>query len=209
MRTYTSRCGRIARVALLSLGTGAAAAGDLLGLQVGASAGVADWAINPPVAAGYPSLHHTGAGWKIFAESRPLSLLGAEISYADFGSRRQQPNQGSNSTAGVGADYARVTAFSAMVLGFLPLRLSTVDVYLKLGAAQLNDVNEQSGCVGDVAFGQPCLPIARARAWRTEPAYGAGSQLHMGHLALRAEFERIHRPAGSVSFGSIGAGWLF
>jgi len=192
----------------LTIAAGTAQAVDPLQLQLGASAGWASWQANPPVFAGYNNQAST-LGGKVFLGIRPIQLIGIELSYSDFGSLTHQATQWTNSTLGVRADHAREAAAAVAIVGYLPLPIPATEVYVKVGAADLHEVNTQDGCVGDVVLGLPCQPIAPIRRWATEPMYGLGAQWPLGHFALRAEYERTHRPGGDVSFTSVGASWSF
>jgi opacity protein-like surface antigen len=108
-------------------------------------------------------------GWKILAGVRMTPHFGLEADYTKFG-KAQAPS------AAVGGPFvARAKAFSAFGIGYMPV--GPVDLYAKVGAARI----DADGNVGAVFFDDK----------KVEFAYGAGVQLGLGRLGLRAEYEKI------------------
>src|ERR1700738_2448825 len=112
----------------------AALADNLAGFYAGAGVGYStirsdDSAYGLP---GYFNDHQTA--WKLIAGVRPISILGAEFEYIDFG----QPghHSGNYDTSYYGRDsHPRASVLFAM--GYLPLPIPFFDVYGKAGIARL------------------------------------------------------------------------
>jgi len=154
--------------------------------------------------------HHFA--WKAVAGIRPISIIGAELEYLDFG----HPGSDSgyyNSFYYYGPD-SHPRAVTAFAVGYLPLPLPFIDIYGKAGVARLHTiVNGFDGpnCAG---FNSPCPSQVTATAssqsvWDTRFAYGAGVQSKIWGVALRAEYERINSPFGDPDMLSVGATWTF
>jgi hypothetical protein len=152
--------------------------------------------------------HHFA--WKAIAGVRPISILGAELEYIDFG----HPGSDSNYYNGYynyGPD-SHPRAIAAFGVGHLPLPLPFLDIYAKAGAARLHTiVNGFDGpaCQPYVACGGVGgNPFSRS-VWDTRFAYGAGVQSRFWGLSVRAEYERISSPYGDPDLFSVGATWTF
>jgi hypothetical protein len=193
-------------LAALSSGTYAA---DPLGLYVGTSAGQATIradrlqlvnSLGTPVGVA-DSIAKKDAGWKITLGMRPISWLGAELEYIDFGHTSQ-------TTLGTQADL-RATAASAFGVLYAPIPLPAFDLYGKVGKSRLHGtVNEVSGAPPD------CFPIIcplYVHRDRTDMllAYGAGLQVKQAQFAIRAEYERISASTGDPSLMSLGLIYRF
>ena len=145
--------------------------------------------------------------WKAFAGIRPLSPLGVELQYTDFGSLSAGlPNKG---LGGLSKVDAKATTLSA--LGYLPLPVPFLDIYGKLGVARLHETTtEVSPFPFCPAAGGPCVPSTSDLSdWSTNFAYGAGVQGKIGDLAIRAEYERISASGENPSIVSLGVTWTF
>jgi hypothetical protein len=201
-------------ILLLTLGmTGAsprALADDLLGLYVGAAVGESHVRtakqINGDTGYDFHFDRQHGA-WKVVAGLRPISQLGVELEYIDFGN----PSAGLSNT-GLGglskADQKVVTVFG---LGYLPLPVPFLDVYGKLGIARLQtattEVSPTPSCpAGFTSCNPTTFNIADSS---TNFAYGAGIQGKIGSLAIRAEYERINASGGDPDIFSLGVTWTF
>jgi hypothetical protein len=80
----------IAAIALLGPLGGNSLADDLLGAYVGGSVGQSNLRASDLDFIGSPtpvplSVSKNATGWKVFAGVRPISLVGAELAYTDFG----------------------------------------------------------------------------------------------------------------------------
>jgi opacity protein-like surface antigen len=179
------------------LNTGNASAGDLLGLYVGGSAGQSQVEANVPSIGDFKQNH---SAFKLIAGIRPISLIGAELSYIDFGHPSGSINAVSSSVSEKGAD----------ALGVLYLPVSVVDVFVKAGLARLQSTSTsfKSG-VGTCTVRIPNCALFRLDRTNTSFAAGAGAQVKFGPWAVRAEYERFNAAGGNPSLVSLGLTWTF
>jgi opacity protein-like surface antigen len=147
------------------------------------------------------------SAWKVTAGVRPISPLGVELEYIDFGN----PSAGL-SNAGFGglskADQRAVTLFG---LGYLPIPVPFLDVYGKLGIARLHTTTTE---VSPIPFCPAGFTSCSATTFNisdssTNFAYGAGVQGKIGSLAIRAEYEGISASGGNPYIFSLGVTWTF
>lgn len=129
--------------------------------------------------------------------ARPISLLGAEIDYIDFGKPDGEAN-----TFPESASLKGVAAF-----GVLYLPVPVVDVYLKAGVARLESTLNYSYC-GPCACNF-CLNSIQLERRNTSGAGGVGAQYRFGSWAVRAEYERFNAAGGNPSLLSAGITWIF
>lgn len=205
MQFSTGRFALIARPAsaaallLALLPAQPAAAVDLLGLYVGGAVGQArveaDGASFSPT-----SFKENHGAYKLMAGIRPISLLGVEVAYMDFG----DPS-GSLDTLPADVKMKGTAAF-----GVLYLPVPVVDVYAKLGFARIQStVTGQIPIACPVTFG-PCTPppfqVARTSTGITG---GAGVQFKLGSVAVRGEYERFNAAGGNPGLVSLGLTWTF
>lgn len=89
----------------------------------------------------------------------------------------------------------------------MPLPL--LDVYAKAGVARLQTMTSANGEFG-CEFN---CPLKGGSFYRTQVgarlAYGAGFQVRVWRVALRAEYERISASNGDPNLASVGAIWNF
>ena len=190
------------------LASTAACADGSLGNYLGAGGGEAD------VRADQATLGDTNydskfderhSAWKVIAGLRPLSPLGVELEYIDFGN----PGSGPDFSGLGGLTRVDEKAVALFGVGYLPLPVSYLDVYGKLGIARLRTaltgLGPQPFCpVGLI----PCVqPTFHQSDWNTDVAYGAGVQRKMGGLAIRAEYERIGASRSDPDIFSLGVTW--
>ena len=130
---------------------------------------------------------------------RPISLIGAEFEYIDFG----KPSATSTVPPGYSVN-ASVESKAPVLFGilYLPLPLPRIDVYAKAGLARL-----QTSASAEVV---PCIPCTTQSTQTTNYfAYGAGVQVRISSFAVRAEYEAIDASSGSPALLSLGATWSF
>ena len=201
---FTALCGLVALCAASS-----ALADNPLGLYVGFGAGTSQIENNNGYydPAGFSgSFHDHDAAWKVIAGLRPISIVGAEIEYIDFG------NAGGNSgyfhgnyDFDVGA-HPKATVLFAM--GYLPLPLPLLDVYGKLGFAHLQTDNiylvSACGANGNCPFS-----VSRFDQENNRVAYGAGVQARVQDFAFRGEYERISSSYGDPATLMLSLTWTF
>jgi opacity protein-like surface antigen len=179
-----------------------AAAGDLLGVYAGAGVGqshVRSGANPIDTALGF-SEHHTA--WKVVAGIRPISLVGAEFEYIDFGKTSASAQVAGNQLS---AD-VHPKAVAVFGLLYMPIPLPVLDVYGKVGLARLQStINAVGSC------GNPCLvaPQYNSNNSNNRFAYGAGVQAKLLGLGVRVEYERINANAGDPDLFSLGVNWHF
>jgi opacity protein-like surface antigen len=209
----------IAAIALLGLPGGGALADNLLGVYVGGSVGQSNVRGSqldfigpyPPYPSPAPaSVSKNATGWKVFAGLRPISLVGAEFEYTDFG----HPMASQGPPAGFGLAYnagLRAKAAAAFGILYAPIPLPILDVYAKAGVARLQTSVEGAG-----AFG--CWPPLQCAVYPVTVhrdqsdarfAYGAGIQAKFSAIGIRLEYERISASEGDPSLLSLGITWTF
>jgi hypothetical protein len=193
-------------IVLIALGTWGAAttafAEDPLGFYIGAAAGESDVRLDRSLTSTLNDVSEHHGGWKAIVGIRPLSIVGAELEYLDFGN----PSYTSGAfTSGVVV--AKAGALFGMV--YAPIPIPFLDVYGKLGLTRLqNTVNGRiSGLPCPSSFVN-CGVIAVSRT-NTDLGYGAGMQFKFGAAAVRAEYERINSSIGDPNMASLGLTWTF
>jgi hypothetical protein len=185
---------------LLALGSsGAALADGGLGLYAGAAAGQATVAADN-IGFGFGDFRRTDTAWKGIAGLRLPLGWAVEANYIDFG----HPH---GSVGGLSAD-VRVRGSAGFAMLFLPVPV--IDLYLKAGVARLQvDVNAFDPGLGTCTIGSPNCARYSLRSDRTVAAGGAGAQLKVGALAVRAEYERYNETAGNPALLTVGVLWTF
>jgi hypothetical protein len=182
-----------------------ALAGDPLGFYLGAGVGYSTIRSDDP-AYGLPAYYNDHqTAWKAIAGIRPISIVGAEVEYLDFG----QPSRyyyGSNSFNTSGFD-SHPRAGVLYGVGYLPIPVPFFDVFGKAGVARL-----QTDATTVVACTSPCLlPPTYTRHNETDNkfAYGVGVQSKAWGVAFRAEYERISSQFGDPDALTVSATWTF
>jgi Outer membrane protein beta-barrel domain len=217
-RTHTSAV-IIASIALLGPLGGNAFADDSLGIYVGGSVGqshlradqlnfIGPYPPNPSLAP--VSISKSATGWKVFAGFRPISLLGAELAYTDFG--HPMASQGPPALFGLSYDASlRSKAATAFGIVYAPIPIPILDLYAKAGVARLQTSVDATGVFG-------CWPPLQCAAYpvavhrdQTDArfAYGAGIQAKLSAIGIRLEYERISVSGGDTDLLSLGMTWTF
>jgi opacity protein-like surface antigen len=178
---------------------------DFLGAYVGGAVGRADVEVDQigVVPLGFDKQH---LGWKLLFGGRPISVLGAEFDYINFG-------HPSTVIGNVNTD-AQTRGAAVFALGYLPVPLPLLDVYGKVGLARLQTTATASLIY---ALGVACPPPGTSllcgpqKLDRTDNhfAWGAGTQIKVSHIAVRAEYERFSTRVGNPDFLSVGMTWSF
>jgi len=194
-------------MASLSVLTAPAFASGLnpLGLYLGAGVGESD--VRSTIDLGPYDFDQHATGWKVFGGLRPISLLGAELEYADFGhphaTALEVPwNLYSNAQQ-------RASALSGMV--YLPIPVPFLDLYGRAGIAR---VQSSSNAYANCAAPYPCpdilpLPSFSLSRVATDLLYGAGAQIKLASVAVRIEYERISESSGNPDLLSVGLSFTF
>jgi hypothetical protein len=180
-------------------GTGEAA--DSLGLYIGGATGQSTVRVDQSLTGTSVDLTERHTGWKAMAGIRPLSMVGAELAYLDFGN----PSYTSGPATGV-VDSKAVALFGLL---YAPIPLPVLDLYGKLGVARLQtDVNGQEIGLLCPPGAPNCGTIAVSRH-DTGVGYGAGVQFRFAAAAVRAEYEHVNTSSSSPDMFSFGLTWTF
>src|SRR5256886_15740899 len=130
---------------------GSACAADPLGFYIGAGVGQAhvrselDAGALSPIFSGALSTQGTKTGWKAIVGIRPLSIIGAEAEYLDFGSATGSASIPATVTSGglnaTGDSHPKAPAIFAM--GYLPIPLPYLDIFADRKSTRLNSSHSQ------------------------------------------------------------------
>jgi opacity protein-like surface antigen len=167
-------------------------------------------------------LHFPGdrVGWKLGIGVRPLSWLGSELEYIDFGAAHIGASTGPSyglpaPTEFYGAD-ANARAGALFAVGYLPLAVNWMDVFGKVGYAYLRTSASAAGNFPNTYINcqVACMPLGQASGsvsdHSTGFAYGGGVQFHFGRLALRLEYESMNSTlVSNPQLATIGLTWKF
>jgi opacity protein-like surface antigen len=199
------RCSRLAVTAALcvaSIGSAFAADG-LVGFYVGAGAGQANLRIDQGPSRAARDLADSHGAWKGYVGIRPLSVIGAELSYFDMGSVRI-------TTDAATAGYARAEQRGVALygVGYLPIPVPFLDVFGKAGVARTRSV--LNGKYPGNWVTANCL-LFQSSSNESRFAWGAGLQfkLPVTGLAIRAEYERFSTDIGKPHLVTAGVIWHF
>src|SRR2546430_6650367 len=139
--THTRRAGYAVLGILMGAACGSACAADPLGFYVGAGIGHSQVPndVQFAGASGALGLSGSATGWKAIVGIRPLSIIGAEAEYLDFGSATGSASiPPTVTTAGLNAtgdSHPKAPAIFAM--GYLPIPLPYLVILAKAGLAEL------------------------------------------------------------------------
>lgn len=161
---------------LLTLGAGSARA-DNWSFYVGA--GAADHSVHD-IASGNADLGNIhSSSWKAFAGIRPIPVFAIEADYLDLGTATVSPN------IEVRGDVT-YKAFAGYAVGFLPIPAPYLDVFGKAGLGRWSS----SGSVQGFSTAPPFSLSSEG----TNFAWGVGTQVHVGHIGARLEYESFKVP---------------
>src|SRR6266404_2402325 len=201
--------GALSVVFAISMGSAfaQASAADPLGFYLGGAIGQSHVRADEEAFGSYLAFDEHHSAWKLLVGVRPISLVGAEFEYVDFGYPSASLG-GPNALVGVQAD-ARAKAAAAFGVIYAPIPLPLVDIFAKAGVARLQTtVNARITC----NLGGDCPPTPFPFALNrtdTRFAYGAGAQLKLSAFGVRAEYERISASGGDPDLLSLGVTWSF
>ena len=189
--------------------SGAVFAGNVLGFYIGAGAGESQIRSDDSQY-GYPGYYNDNqTAWQGIVGIRPISILGVEAEYIDFG----QPYRHRHYDYNVYGSDSQPTATAVFAVGYLPIPIPFLDIFAKVGAARLStyltDFVQQTCVQGQT----PCpnfVPVSRRQVIDSRVAYGAGVQSKFPFgLIIRGEYERINSPYGDPSALMVSALWQF
>ena len=167
-----------------------------LGVYVGGAFGQARVDATAPTGSGFRENH---SAFKVMVGLRPISMLGVELAYGDFG----HPSHLNGFLA------TDVTMKGASAFGIFYLPVPIVDIYAKAGVARLQSTATTAIVCPPGAF---CIanpgPISRSRT-DVGFAAGAGAQFKVGGLAIRGEYERFNAAGAYPGLFSVGLMWTF
>jgi opacity protein-like surface antigen len=201
----------IHKILLLALGTcgasSAAFADNPLGFYAGAAIGESDVRSDDNNFGNIHRFDESHGAWKLITGVRPISLVGLELAYIDFG------NPSAGQTNFYSSRNSKQDATTLFGVGYLPIPVPFLDVYGKLGIARLHtnaaETTLPAQPIGCNAI-PGCFPITLTQnQWSTDFAYGAGVQWRISGLAVRAEYERISASGGNPDIISLGVTWTF
>lgn len=203
---YCTKTSAFVVTTLLVLPGRHAAADNLLGLYVGGAIGQAQVEASAPfttIAIPSPGeFKENHSAYKFMVGIRPISSVGAEVEYLNFGNP-----SGTTFTYPANASIKGEAAF-----GMLYLPIPVIDIYVKAGLARLKNDLRGYYPIGDniCEFGQPCgtAPFESNRT-NTTFAAGAGAQFKVGSWAVRAEYERFNSADEHPNLVSLGLTWSF
>jgi opacity protein-like surface antigen len=181
----------------IALGVTRAGASDFnpFGVYVGAAIGSGRDAVDNDDGA---QLAEHATGWKLMAGLRPISVVGAEVDYIDFGS--------SSTDAYLVQAKTHAHAAALFAMGYLPIPVPFLDIFAKAGWMRTHTTVS-----GALSCAPPALCILSLNQDRTDAdfAYGGGVQAKFQSLAFRAEYERTATSLGHPNLLSLGIIWTF
>lgn len=215
MNRFIKAIGALAAIAACGASTAVLAADDPfglynpIGLYVGAGVGESTIRSDDP-AYGYPAYYNDHqTAWKGIIGMRPISLIGVEAEYIDFGQPGRRNGYYDVNYYGYDSHPRAPVLFG---LGYLPIPIPYIDIYAKAGVARLKlTVNDYIPATCVAGNPGPCYVISgRSDVTQTKFAYGAGvsSKLPLG-FTVRAEYERIASPYGDPDAFTVSALWTF
>jgi len=199
-------------LATLTLGACAASTAALadnpVGFYLGAGAGYSTIRSDDPAYGlpGYYNDHQTA--WKAIAGVRPISIVGAEFEYIDFG----QPGSHNYYDVNYYGFDSHPTASALFAVGYLPLPMPFFDVFGKAGVARLKTdvtIPLAQACPVPQSGTPYCPTYYRQTQTDNKFAYGVGVQSKFWGVAFRAEYERISSQFGDPDALTVSATWTF
>ncbi len=146
---------------------------------------------------------------------RPISLVGAELAYLNFGHPNGTVGTIPGQVSGVPASAVSgdVTMQGAAAFGVLYLPIPIVEVYAKTGLARLQTTAQSTVRLNgpySCTLGHPsCRFSADYSTTNTGFAAGVGAQYKIRSWAVRAEFERFSAAGENPRLICLGVTWTF
>jgi opacity protein-like surface antigen len=176
-----------------------ASAANLLGFYAGGAIGQANLEANVPTFS-TTTFKENHSAYQMIVGVRPISLLGAEVSYIDFG-HPHRVLSGSATTYDL--DIKGTAAF-----GVLYLPVPVIDLYLKGGVSSLRSQFDGTAILpGPCPVNIPNCGVVHQNLTNTGFAAGVGAQVKFGALAVRAEYERFTAAGAHPNMISLGLIW--
>jgi hypothetical protein len=180
---------RLLLITVLALGATAAQADDSLFY---AGAGISRNQLSDIYNNGLAYSDIDRTSWKALVGFRPISFVGVEADYMDLGSQSSTFFEGR-------AAHSNAKAFAAYGVGFLPVPIPFLDLFVKAGLSRWKlDGNTAA------SNGTPLFAFSNDG---TSFAWGAGGQAHFGKFAARLEYEHFSisntNGAGIVSLSAL------
>jgi len=165
---------RLLLISVLALGAGAAHADDSLFY---AGAGISRSGLNGIYDNGLAYSDVDRTSWKALVGFRPISFVGVEADYMDLGSESSTFFDGRYA-------HSDAKAFAAYGVGFLPVPMPYLDLFVKAGLARWTLDGNTSDAGG--------VPLFSFSNHGTAFAWGAGVQAHVGMFGARLEYENFN-----------------
>jgi opacity protein-like surface antigen len=187
------------------LGSAGAQAANPLGFYVGAGGGYADLRYDPsqyvPCFGVQDCFGHSDVGWTAFVGLQPLTYVGAELQYLDFGQTSNSP------PTFLGTNSLSAKALALFATGVLPLPVG--DLYAKAGVGRVQtkvstSYPDLNTCADSGICGYPPTDETAARF-----GWGLGVKFKLSALAIRVEYVRFSVPEGDPDLLSLALLWRF
>jgi len=152
--------------------------------------------------------------WAALIGTRPLTGLGAELQYVNLGHTSSSISTQNPYPATLSRD-AQARGVAVFAVAYLPLPISNLDIDVKAGLSRLDATESQTytPIPIDTCLLLPPPPNAgcasRVHQTNMNFAWGAGVQMHISHVVLRADFERFLVVGDHPSLVSFGVAWAF
>jgi opacity protein-like surface antigen len=141
----------------------------------------------------------------VLAGIRPISLLGVELSYMDFG--RVDASSGPPTLPTSVVASARQSGGSVHAVGYLPLPIPLLDIYGKAGTTRMQ--TKLDGFLPALTCVAAGCNEFHSSTTDTSFTWGAGVQLKLPltGLSARAEYERFNIANGAPDLVSVSLLW--
>jgi hypothetical protein len=149
--------------------------------------------------------------WKVMMGIRPITWLGAEVEYLDLGSASLGSTllvPGDSSAGEFLGAHSAARAGAGFAVGYLPLPVSGMDLFGKLGVTRLQmPYRYADDYPATCPANESCQLFVSRHDVDTGAAYGGGAQFRFSAFAVRAEFERLSTSIGDPHVVSLGFTW--
>jgi hypothetical protein len=152
----------------------------------------------------------TTNGWKVFVGWRPISLLGFEASYRDLGSETAVATANLTDYTNTYTGHVHATATTLEGLLYAPIPAPHFDLYARAGISRLRHrttLDTQCAPVSSLCSG--VVSTSAAGGDQTVATLGAGLQVRISSVALRADIEQDIASGADPRQVSLGVAWEF